>query len=154
MADWFNTLTQWHWLILGTVLLILEMLGASGFLIGLAVASLVVAGTVALGMIDSWSYQLLLFALLGIGFTVLYWRVFRSFNRHTDEPLLNDRAAQLIGRKFVLAQNLDNGQGRVQVGDTLWKAEAEATLVAGTQVEVYASEGMVIKIRPLGSANA
>ncbi|MDO6562694.1 NfeD family protein [Amphritea sp. 1_MG-2023] len=149
MADWLHTLTQWHWLILGVVLLILEMLGASGFLIGLAVASLVMAGAVALGVIDSWSYQLLWFALLGVAFTVLYWRMFRSFNRHTDEPLLNDRAAQLIGRKFVLTQNLDNGQGRVQVGDTLWKAEADTSLTAGIEVEVYASEGMVIKVRPL-----
>lgn len=151
MADWFNTLTQWHWLILGVLLLILEMLGASGFLIGLAVASLALAGAVALGVVESWSYQLLLFALLGIAFTILYWRVFRTFNSQTDEPLLNDRAAQLIGRKFVLEQNLENGQGRVQVGDTLWKAEAETTLTAGTKVEIYASEGMVIKIRPLDS---
>jgi len=151
MADWFNTLTQWHWLILGVLLLILEMLGASGFLIGLAVASLAVAGAVALGVVESWSYQLLLFALLGIAFTILYWRVFRTFNSQTDEPLLNDRAAQLIGRKFVLEQNLENGQGRVQVGDTLWKAEAETTLTAGTKVEIYASEGMVIKIRSLDS---
>ncbi|MDX2422920.1 MAG: NfeD family protein [Amphritea sp.] len=151
MADWFNTLTQWHWLILGVLLLILEMLGASGFLIGLAVASLALAGAVALGVVESWSYQLLLFALLGIAFTILYWRVFRTFNSQTVEPLLNDRAAQLIGRKFVLEQNLENGQGRVQVGDTLWKAEAETTLTAGTKVEIYASEGMVIKIRPLDS---
>lgn len=149
MADWLSTLTQWHWLILGVLLLLLEVLGASGFLIGLAVASLTLAGVVGLGLIESWSYQLLLFALLGVLFTVLYWRVFRSFNRHTDEPLLNDRAAQLIGRKFILANDLDNGQGRVQVGDTLWKAEAKTALAAGTQVEIYASDGMVIKLRVL-----
>lgn len=149
MADWFNTLTLWHWLILGVLLLILEILGASGFLIGLAVASLVVAAIVALELIVSWPFQLLTFALLGIIFTILYWRIFRSFNRHSDEPLMNDRAAQLIGRKFLLEQGLENGQGRVQVGDTLWKAEAETSLAAGTRVEVYASEGMVIKIRAL-----
>jgi len=149
MADWFNTLTLWHWLILGVLLLILEILGASGFLIGLAVASLVVAAIVALELIVNWPFQLLTFALLGIIFTVLYWRIFRSFNRHSDEPLMNDRAAQLIGRKFLLEQELENGQGRVQVGDTLWKAEAETPLSAGTRVEVYASEGMVIKIRAL-----
>lgn len=154
MTDWLDALNQWHWLILGVLLLILEVLGASGFLLGLAVASLVVAGVVALGVVDSWSYQLLLFALLGIGCTVLYWRLFRSFNRYSDEPLLNDRAAQLIGRKFILAQDLDHGQGRVQVGDTLWKAEADTTLTAGTQVEVYASEGMVIKVRAQGSTEA
>lgn len=149
MADWFSTLTQWHWLSVGIVLFILEVFGASGFLIGLALASLVLAGLTAMELVTSWQYQLLWFALLGVVFTVLYWRVFRSFNRTTDEPLLNDRAAQLIGRKFLLEQVLENGQGRVQLGDTLWKAEAETELAIGTTVEVYASEGMVLKVRPL-----
>ena len=149
MADWFSTLTQWHWLSLGLVLFILEIFGASGFLIGLALASFVLAGLTAMELVTNWQYQLLWFALLGVVFTVLYWRVFRSFNRTTDEPLLNDRAAQLIGRKFLLEQVLENGQGRVQLGDTLWKAEAETELAIGTTVEVYASEGMVLKVRPL-----
>ncbi|MBQ0755598.1 MAG: NfeD family protein [Amphritea sp.] len=149
MADWFSTLTQWHWLSVGLVLFILEIFGASGFLIGLALASFVLAGLTAMELVTNWQYQLLWFALLGVVFTVLYWRVFRSFNRNTDEPLLNDRGAQLIGRKFQLEQDLENGQGRVQLGDTLWKAEAETELAVGTRVEVYASEGMILKIRPL-----
>lgn len=149
MADWFNTLTQWHWLSVGIVLFILEVFGASGFLIGLALASLALAGLTAIGLVTSWQYQLLWFALLGVVFTILYWRMFRTFNRDTDEPLLNDRAAQLIGRKFLLEQDLENGQGRVRLGDTLWKAEAESSLSAGTSVEVYGSEGMTIKIRPV-----
>ncbi|BBB27446.1 NfeD family protein [Amphritea japonica] len=149
MADWFNELTHWHWLTLGMLLLTLEVLGTSGFLIGLAVAALVVAGAVALDLVNSWQYQVLWFALLGIVFTILYWRVFRAFNRQSDEPMLNDRAAQLIGRRFRLEKDFDHGQGRVQIGDTLWKAEAEGSLAAGASVEVYGSEGMVLKIRLL-----
>ena len=55
MTEWFSELTQWHWLTLGVVLLILEIIGASGFLIGLAVASLVLAGIAALEFISGSS---------------------------------------------------------------------------------------------------
>jgi len=63
------------------------------------------------------------------------------------EPLLNDRAAQLIGRRVVLEESLIAGQGRIKVGDTLWKASADTQLDAGTTVEIYASEGMMLKIK-------
>ncbi|GGK79194.1 NfeD family protein [Amphritea balenae] len=151
MAEWFSELTQWHWLTLGVVLLILEIIGASGFLIGLAVASFVLAGIAALELIVSWQYQLLCFAALGMIFTVLYWRIFRRFNTQSDEPLMNDRAAQLIGRRLRLDSTLENGQGRVQIGDTFWKVEADDELATGTRIEIYDCEGMTLKVRPFSN---
>ena len=147
MQEWLSELTHWHWLILGVVLLILEIMGASGFLIGLALASLALAGIVAMGVVEGWQYQLLWFAALGMILTVLYWKVFRRFNTRSDEPQLNDRAAQMIGRKLKLESAIDNGQGRIQIGDTFWKVVADEVLEAGTTVEVYDSIGMVLKIR-------
>lgn len=147
MQEWLSELTHWHWLILGVVLLILEIMGASGFLIGLALASLALAGIAAMGLVEGWQYQLLCFAALGMILTVLYWKVFRRFNTRSDEPQLNDRAAQMIGRKLKLESAIDNGQGRIQIGDTFWKVVADEVLEAGTTVEVYDSIGMVLKIR-------
>jgi len=149
MTEWFSTLTHWHWLSLGLLFLIFEIMGASGFLIGLAVASFALSGLVVLDMVSGWQYQLLWFAILGMVFTVLYWRVFRRFNTQSEEPLMNDRAAQLIGRKLKLDGTLENGQGRIQIGDTFWKVEADDELSEGTRVEVYASEGMTLKVRSL-----
>ncbi|WP_432470856.1 NfeD family protein [Amphritea sp. HPY] len=147
MAEWFSTLTHWHWLSLGVVLLILEIMGASGFLVGLAVASLALAGVAYLDLVSTWQYQLLWFALLGMICTVLYWRLFRNFNTQSEEPLMNDRAAQLIGRRLKLEQALENGQGRIQIGDTFWKVEADDELEPGTRIEVYGCEGMTLKVR-------
>lgn len=145
----FDVITTWHWLTLAVVLLILEVLGTSGFLLGIAVAAFAMAGVLALDMLPAWQHQLLLFSLLAVIFTLLYWRVFRRFNDRSSEPLLNDRAAQLIGRRFVLENTLIGGQGRVRIGDTMWKAESESELEAGTSVEVFASEGMTLKIRAI-----
>lgn len=141
-----DAITTWHWLTLAVVLLILEVLGTSGFLLGIAFAALVMSGLTALDMLPAWQHQLLLFSLLTVVFTLLYWKVFRRFNDRSAEPLLNDRAAQLIGRRLVLEERLVGGQGRIKVGDTLWKAVADEELEAGTTVEVCGSEGMTLKL--------
>lgn len=145
----FDVITTWHWLTLAVVLLILEVLGTSGFLLGIAVAAFGMAGIVALDLLPEWQHQLLVFSLLAVIFTLLYWKVFRGFNDKSAEPLLNDRAAQLIGRRLVLEKTLVGGQGRIRVGDTLWKAEADDELEAGAKVEIFGSEGMTLKIRSI-----
>jgi len=142
-----DSLTTWHWLILAVVLLIFEALGTSGFLIGIAAAAFLMAGVVAMDIVQAWQYQLLWFSLMALVLTLLYWKVFKGFNNRSAEPLLNDRAAQLIGRRVVLEESLIAGQGRIKVGDTLWKASADTQLDAGTTVEIYASEGMMLKIK-------
>lgn len=145
----FDVITTWHWLTLAVVLLILEVLGTSGFLLGIAVAAFGMSGIVALDLLPEWQHQLLVFSLLAVIFTLLYWKVFRGFNDQSTEPLLNDRAAQLIGRRLVLEETLVGGQGRIRVGDTLWKAEADNELEAGAKVEIFGSEGMTLKIRSI-----
>lgn len=142
-----DSLTTWHWLILAVVLLIFEALGTSGFLIGIAAAAFLMAAAVAMDAVQAWQYQLLWFSLLALVLTLVYWKVFKGFNNRSAEPLLNDRAAQLIGRRVVLEESLIAGQGRIKVGDTLWKASAETQLEAGTTVEVYGSDGMMLKIK-------
>ena len=53
----------------------------------------------------------------------------------SDQPDLNRRADQLIGRVLLLEEAIEAGRGKVRVGDTLWLAEG-ADLPAGTRVRV------------------
>ena len=53
----------------------------------------------------------------------------------SDQPDLNRRAEQLIGRVLLLEEAIEGGRGKVRVGDTLWLAEG-ADLPAGTRVKV------------------
>ena len=53
----------------------------------------------------------------------------------SDQPDLNRRADQLIGRVLLLEEAIEAGRGKVRVGDTLWLAEG-ADLPAGTRVQV------------------
>ena len=83
MWTWFEQLSQWHWFIFGLLLLIGEALGASGFLLGTAVASLLMGVIVwlASSLLDGglgWQAQVLMGALLSVTFSILYWRFFSS----------------------------------------------------------------------------
>lgn len=145
--DFLAELQPWHWLILTFLLLALEALGTSGFLLGSAIASVLLAGIIWLNPELSWSWQIALFAILSLVCSLGYWKLFRKVNEQSDHPELNNRAAQLAGRVLVLDQDLPAGQGKIQVGDTLWKARADEPLTKGMSVEIVGYEGMTLFLR-------
>jgi len=67
----------------------------------------------------------------------------------SDEPDLNQRAAQLVGRILVLADAIEGGRGRVQVGDTLWQVEGP-DLPRGTEVKVAAAKATLLQVERVG----
>ena len=54
----------------------------------------------------------------------------------------------MIGMHLTLDTSLINGLGHVRIGDSSWRVQAEQDLVAGTQVEVIAVEGITLRIQP------
>ncbi len=132
--DQFHML-WWHWMVLAGFLLVLEAMGAGGFLLGFAVAGLFVAGLSA--VVDlAWYVQVSVFSVLGAVLSFWYIKRFRGFNAQTDSPLLNHRMAQLIGREGRVVEVLSSGQYKIQVGDTLWRASGESTLDVGRLVTI------------------
>ena len=65
----------------------------------------------------------------------------------SDRPDLNVRGQQYVGRSVVVEQAIENGRGRVRVGDTLWSAEGPDT-PAGTSVTVTGTRGTVLVVKP------
>ena len=150
MIEFFEAMQFWHWIILAIVLIAGEALGAAGFLLGAVMAALEVALISYIWPDLSWQKQISLFALLGLLCSVWFWYRFRGFNQETDLPKLNDRASQLVGREFALTKDITVGQGKMQVGDTLWRVESETNLLAGTQVKVIGSRETVLLIGKAG----
>ena len=143
---WIATIPPWQWLVLGVVLLTLESLGIGGFFIGLAIACLVQSIVVYAFPGLSWSFQLFVFAVNALVFTFLYWKVFKPFNTRTDQPSLNNRAAQLIGRKVLIQENLPHGEGKVMIGDTYWRIRAEGGWSNGDSVTGVGSDGRLLLV--------
>jgi membrane protein implicated in regulation of membrane protease activity len=63
----------------------------------------------------------------------------------SDLPDLNCRAAQLIGRSFVVEEVIEGGRGKVRVGDTLWAVEGP-DLPAGAEVRVTAVNATLLRV--------
>jgi inner membrane protein len=63
----------------------------------------------------------------------------------TDQPDLNRRAIQLVGRVGVVEEAIAHGYGRVRIGDTLWLVEGP-DLPAGAEVRVTAAQGTVLHV--------
>ena len=148
MWAFLQQLSFWDWLALGTVLLILEVFGAGGYLlwIGLAAAAVGVLTFIIPGL--SWEWQILLFGLLSI-LTALYWGYRqRSAVRTSDEPNLNLRGQELLGKVYVVHQAIVDGRGKIKVADGVWMARGPDT-PEGAKVRVVGMDGVVIVVEHL-----
>lgn len=146
MVDTLVALGPWIWLIIAAVLLVLEMLAPGIFLMWFGLAALV-TGVVALRYDIAWQWQLIWFCGLSLVTVILVNRYLRRNPLESDAPLLNQRAAQLIGQTHELVDPIANGRGSVRVGDTIWRVEGPA-LPKGAAVTVVGADGSVLKVEP------
>jgi inner membrane protein len=132
--SWFATWDATHWLALGLLLLAGELLAPGAFLMWFGLAALV-TGVTAFFVPLSFTWQVVVFAVLSVGSVLMVRRRSSELIEPTDQPNLNKRASALIGRTLVLDGALVNGRGRVRVGDGFWTVEGE-DLPAGAAVRV------------------
>ncbi|MDR3499347.1 MAG: NfeD family protein [Parvibaculum sp.] len=140
----FSALGPWTWWIAAAVLAILELVVPGIFFIWLAGAAAVV-GAIILAVDLPVTVQVALFAVFSV---VAVWGSRRYLGRHpieSDQPLLNQRAATYVGRVVTLEQPIENGRGKVRIGDTLWLAEGP-DLPAGATVRVVRGDGAVLVV--------
>jgi inner membrane protein len=142
MPDWLTG--HWFWLSLGVLLGAAEVVAPGFFLIWLAGAA-IVTGLVAWVVPMSFAFQVGLFAVLAFASVYAGRRWFQSNPIVSDDPLLNDRGARLVGELVTVVEAIDGGQGRVKVGDSVWSAKGPDT-PAGTRVRVTGSNGSVLTV--------
>lgn len=143
--NWLHLLDDhWGWLIFAALLGMGEVLMPGIFLIWVALAA-AVTGLAALALPISLPVQLLLFAALCLA-SVWGGRRWYSANPvDSQDPLLNDRTARLVGEILTLVEPIDNGRGRVKVGDSVWSCRGPDA-PAGTRVRVIGAEASVLKV--------
>lgn len=133
-------LGPWNWMVLGIILLVLEIVLPGVFLVWIGIASLIV-GAISIFAWESgfwtWQTQVLLFLVLSVASAFAGRRLAGPRKDDSDQPLLNRRGDQLIGRTATLAEPIRNGRGRIQLGDTFWRVSGP-DLPAGTRVRVTA----------------
>ncbi|MBS0590473.1 MAG: NfeD family protein [Proteobacteria bacterium] len=138
---------HYGWWILALVLIGAELLAPGYFLIWIGFAA------AALGVVTLFApdlpllAQAILFAALALLSCFVYWRFVRKIvGESSDQPLLNRRAAQFIGRRYTLETAIVGGRGKVRIGDSPWLAEGP-DLPAGSEVEVVGVDGTTVTVR-------
>lgn len=138
IASLLAELGPWNWIALGMVLLVLEILVPGVFLLWIGIAALIVgAASLALWGAGFWSWELqvVIFLVLCVVCAYAGKRLLGGKNAQSDQPLLNRRSEQLIGRTATLKEPISEGYGRIQLGDTLWRVVGP-DLPSGAQVRV------------------
>lgn len=147
MESLFANVDYWHWWILAGILLIIEVAAPSFFFLWLSIAA-GITGLSLLALPDlGWEYQILLFSGLSIISLTVFKRYQRAHPVLTDQPALNRRGEQYIGRNFTLEEAISNNTGVIRVDDSTWRITG-ADLPAGTTVRVVGVDGVILKVEP------
>ena len=131
IVDTIRDLGAWAWWVGGAILLAIEIVAPGNIFVWFGIAA-VLTGAAALVADIGWQIQLIIFAIAVAGAGGGRPQLFRP-GRTSDEPLLNQRATQLVGQAYVLGDPIVGGTGRVRVGDSMWRLTGP-DLPSGTRV--------------------
>ncbi|MCJ8168311.1 NfeD family protein [Atopomonas sediminilitoris] len=148
MWDYLTDLTFWDWLGFGTLLLIVEVFGTGGYFLWLGLAAAFVGVLTWLFPALDWRGQFLLFSALSVLAGVLWWRQQKAKPTVSEQPGLNQRGSELVGRTFTVHEAIVEGRGKIKAGDTLWLV-AGPDLPQGATVKVTAINGVILTVHPL-----
>ena len=129
----------WLWAIGGVLLLIAEVIAPGFFLVFLGAAALATGLFTVLFDLGT-AAQLGLFATYSFLFVLVFKRWYGEPAGTNADPMLNDRAARLIGRSATVVEAVDEHGGRVHLGDSDWSARG-GPAAPGERVRITSVEG-------------
>ena len=145
MEALLSNIDYWHWLILGGVLLIVEVMASGFFFLWMAVAA-AITGLVLLAVPElGWQYQLIIFSTLSVASIAVFRRYQRANPVATDQPALNRRGEHYIGRSFTLEEPITNNIGVIHVDDSTWRISGD-DMPAGSSVRVVGVNGVILQV--------
>lgn len=136
------------WIALAVVLAGAELASPGIFLIFLAAGALFTGATALAIPGLPFLLQLGAFTLWSAVAVLIGRRWYNQFPVASADPMLNDRAARLVGETVTVVVALNGGEGRVRVGDGEWRASG-TTADIGARMRVVAVRDGVLIIEPL-----
>jgi inner membrane protein len=143
--DILKEITIWHWFGAGALLLVLEMLVPGVIFMWLGIAAGITGFVLLAFPTMSWEVQFFVFA----GFSIVAVFAGRAWVKSnptkSDQPNLNIRGAQYVGRSFTLTEPIENGFGIIVVDDTRWKISGP-DLPAGSKINVTSQDNQMFMV--------
>lgn len=139
-----------RWLMIGFALLILEVLTGTMYMLWIAAAAMIVGVIMFIMPVLDWQMQLVIFSILTIVLMYVGHTHLRPKMEGGEPSDLNDRARSMVGMRVKAVADFDTGRGRVQVGDTQWRASMQTGDVkAGDELKIVAVVGTTLEVEPL-----
>ncbi|WAC58615.1 NfeD family protein [Brevundimonas sp. SL130] len=147
VADLYAAQPFWIWLAIGVLLLAVEAMFSTEWLLWPAVAAGLVAVMTAVGVRLGLPGEVAVFAVLTVIATLLSRRLIQKAN--PDGVDINDRDSRLIDQRARVVEAFIGGRGRVFVSGAEWPAviEGEAPDV-GEDVVVRGVSGSLLTVTP------
>ncbi len=148
LADLYASQPLWTWLAVGGVLLGIEVLTGSGWLLWPAASAAAVALLTLTGWPPGPGGAVVLFSVLTIATTLLARRFAPGWSRPEGRDI-ND--SDLTGRVGHVAAAFIDGEGRVLVSGAEWAAQLDGggSLGAGSKISVLRVEDGVLRVARL-----
>jgi membrane protein implicated in regulation of membrane protease activity len=145
-ADLYVAQPFWIWLAIGVLLLAVEAMFSTEWLLWPAVSAGIVAVMTAAGVRLGLPGEVAVFALLTVAATLLSRRLISKAN--TDGPDINDRDSRLIGQRARVVETFVSGRGRVFISGAEWPAEVEGEApMEGQDVVVMRVNGSLLTVQ-------
>jgi len=140
-----NIVEDWHWWVLGTLLLVMSSLGRSSLLILLGIAGVVVGFLLTLDPFLPIKDQLGIFAVLSVTLVLIGQFILKPHERKQREDRVRDVGRKLVGRTFILGEDLTDGVGTIKHDGEVWTIEGR-DMRKGTEVRVISARGEVLRV--------
>ncbi|MFN3878772.1 MAG: NfeD family protein [Brevundimonas sp.] len=146
LADLYVAQPFWIWLAVGVLLLAVEAMFSTEWLLWPAVSAGVVAVMTAAGVRLGLPGEVAVFAILTVIATLLSRRLISKAN--PAGPDINDRDSRLIGQRARVVEAFVSGRGRVFISGAEWPAEIEGEPpVEGQDVVVMRITGSLLTVQ-------
>ena len=145
MNEILDGIEFWHWWVLAALLMAIEMFAPTTVFLWTGISAAAVGIVVLAADGIGWQTQVLLFSVLSV-VSVIAWRQYARLRPTVSEdPLLNRRAEQCVGRVATLAEPIVDGRGSIDIDGIAWTV-AGADLAAGARVKVVSADVAILKV--------
>lgn len=138
------------WLILAGILVVVEMLTLTFYLLWLGI------GALAAAIIDMiWPGAIVLEVVVGCAVALILTLFTRNLTRRIHSSnVYKDALDELIGKQGVVLEDIASEvAGIVKVGNETWSAIAEEQIVKGESIRVVSRGSAVLKVEKWGGSN-
>jgi len=144
--EFFTHIDHWTWWVIGVLLIVLEMFAPAAFFLWMGISALITGAFLWVFPSMEWTVQLIIFSIQSILSIIVWRKFFFHISADSDQPLLNKRAQQFIGRIFTLEEDIVDGVGKIKIDDSSWRVLAEEDYLAKSKVKVIGEDGINLKI--------